>query len=68
VGGDYPTSPVAISGLVLASEDAVRVELEPKADALQSETPVLDWVQLEYVPVSTGRPWLPALMQSGRYA
>ena len=68
VGGDYPTSPVSVSGLVLASEDAVRVELEPKADALQSETPVLDWVQLEYVPVSTGRPWLPALMQSGRYA
>jgi hypothetical protein len=68
VGGDYPTSPVAISGLVLASEDAVRVELEPKADALQSETPVLDWVQLEYTAASTGRPWLPVLMQSGRYA
>ena len=68
VGGNYPTSPVAVSGLVFASADAVRVELEPKADALQSETPVLDWVQLEYTAASTGRPWLPVLMQSGRYA
>lgn len=69
VGGDYPTSPVSVSGLTLpGTGEAVRVELEPKADALQSETPVLDWVQLEYTAASTGRPWLPVLMQSGRYA
>ncbi len=32
-----------------------KVELEPKADALQSETPILDWVQLEYVVPVTDR-------------
>lgn len=69
VGGDYPASPVAVSGLVLPSADAVRVELEPEqVSGIQNETPVLDWVQLEYTAASTGRPWLPVLMQSGRYA
>lgn len=69
VGGDYPTSPVSVSGLVLPSADAVRVELEPEqVSGIQNETPVLDWVQLEYTAASTGRPWLPVLMQSGRYA
>lgn len=65
VGGDYPTSPVAISGLVLASEDAVRVELEPKADTLQSETPVLDWLHLEYLLPSGGRVYRPTPMRLG---
>jgi hypothetical protein len=57
---------VAISGLVLASEDAVRVELEPKADALQSETPVLDWLHLEYtLPVTGGRVYRPSPLRLG---
>ena len=55
VGGDDPTSPIAISGLVLVSADAVRVELEPEAvSGRQIETPVLDWVQLDYTPPVTG--------------
>ena len=49
VGGDDPTSPISVSGLKISSSDAIRVELEPKADALQSETPTLDWVGLDYV-------------------
>ncbi|HOV50181.1 MAG TPA: hypothetical protein PLZ61_02450 [Candidatus Cryosericum sp.] len=66
VGGDYPTSPVSVSGLVLPSEDAVRVELEPKADALQSETPVLDWLHLEYtLPVTGGRVYRPTPLRFG---
>jgi len=66
VGGNYPTSPVTISGLVLASADAVRVELEPKADALQSETPVLDWLHLEYtLPVTGGRVYRPTPLRFG---
>jgi hypothetical protein len=65
VGGDYPTSPVSVSGLVLASADAVRVELEPKADALQSETPVLDWLHLEYLLPSGGRVYRPTPMRLG---
>lgn len=66
VGGAYPTSPVAISGLVLASADALRVELEPKADALQSETPVLDWLHLEYtLPPTGGRVYRPTPVRLG---
>lgn len=66
VGGDYPTSPVAVSGLVLPSADAVRVELEPEqVSGIQSETPVLDWVQLEYVPPSGGRVYRPTPFRLG---
>ncbi len=63
VGSNYPTSPVLVSGMVLSETgEAVRVELEPKADALQSETPVLDWLHLEYtIPVTWGRVIVPVL-------
>jgi len=54
VGGSYPTSPVSVAGLTLASDDAVRVALEPEAvSGIQNASPLLDWLQLEYtVPVS----------------
>lgn len=66
VGGDYPISPVAVSGLVLPSADAVRVELEPEqVSGIQNETPVLDWVQLEYVPPSGGRVYRPTPFRLG---
>ncbi len=54
VGGDYPTSPITGLELPVTGPDLVRVELEPKADALQSETPTLDWLEVgletAYVP------------------
>ncbi len=67
VGGDYPTSPVSVSGLVLPSADAVRVELEPEqVSGIQSETPVLDWVQLEYTaPATGGRVYRPTPLRFG---
>ena len=54
VGGSYPTSPVSVSGLTLASNDAVRIALEPEAvSGIQNASPLLDWLQLDYtVPVS----------------
>jgi hypothetical protein len=68
VGVNYPTSPISISGLTLASADAVRIALEPElVSGRQIETPVLDWVQIDYTPPSTGLPWLPLILAAGRY-
>ena len=53
VGGDYPTSPITGLSAVASGTSAVKVELEPKSDTLQTETPVLDWVEIEWVPAIT---------------
>ncbi len=69
VGGAYPTSPVSVAGLVLASNDAVRVALEPEAvSGIQNASPTLQDVTLTYTAPASGRLWLPARMRAGRYA
>ena len=68
VGGDNPTSPISVSGITLAADQCLRVTLTPKADAIRSETPTLADVTLTYADAVTGRPWLPTVLSSGRYA
>jgi hypothetical protein len=68
VGGAYPTSPISIAGLTLASNDAVRVALEPEAvSGIQNASPTLYTVRLDYaVPVTGyGRPRI-SRITSGR--
>lgn len=48
VGGDDPTSPISVSGITIPDEDAIKLVMSPKSDATQSETPILDWVQMDY--------------------
>jgi hypothetical protein len=49
VGGAYPTSPVSVAGLTLASDDAVRVALEPEAvSGIQNASPTLYGVRLDW--------------------
>ncbi|MCD6351694.1 MAG: LamG domain-containing protein [Armatimonadetes bacterium] len=57
VGGDYPSSPITGLNLPVTGPDLVKVELEPRQDALQSETPTLDWLQvvLETTAAPAGR-------------
>jgi len=45
VGGDSPTSPLAGLVLPVAAGNLLRFTLAPKADAKQSETPVLTWAE-----------------------
>jgi len=68
VGGDNPTSPISVSGITLAADQCLRVTLTPKADAIRSETPTLADLTLTYPDAATGRPWLPTVLSSGRYA
>ena len=68
VGGDNPTSPISVSGITLAADASVRVTLTPKADAIRGETPTLADLTLTYPDAATGRPWLPTVLSSGRYA
>jgi hypothetical protein len=50
VGGDDPTSPIDASGYTLDDDDCIKVVMTPKSDAIQSETPILDWIELDYTP------------------
>jgi len=60
VGGAYPTSPVSVSGLVLASNDAVQVALEPEAvSGIQNASPTLYDVMLEYTFTPAGVSFIP---------
>lgn len=68
VGGDNPTSPISVSGITLAADQCLRVTLTPKADAIRSETPILQDVTVTYPDAATGKPWLPTVLSSGRYA
>jgi hypothetical protein len=53
VGGDNPTSPISVSGITLAADASVRVTLTPKADAIRSETPILQDLTLTYADAAT---------------
>ena len=57
VGGDNPTSPIAVSGLTLAADAGVRVTLTPKADSIRSETPTLADLTLTYADPVTSSPY-----------
>lgn len=52
VGGDNPSSPIAVSGETLASDDAVKVVMTPSTNTIHDDTPVLDWLQMDYSAVS----------------
>jgi hypothetical protein len=65
-GGNYPTSPVTISGLVLASADAVRVELEPEQVSASRMRPRCWTGALEYTALYVAARGCPVLTrQSG---
>lgn len=68
VGGEYPTSPITGLNMPVAGPDLVRVEMEPKDDVLQSETPTLDWLQvtLEAVPAPSRRTRIAAALDRQR--
>ncbi len=55
VGGAYPTSPVAITGVSLADDNSIRVALEPEAvSGIQNASPTLYTVRLDYDAPVTG--------------
>jgi hypothetical protein len=54
VGPEYPKPPLTGLGLQVTGPNLVKVELEPRQDYLQSETPVLDWLAVELVAVQAG--------------
>jgi len=45
------TPPLTNLSYITAGPDIVRVTLAPRADTLQSETPVLDWLKVAFEPV-----------------
>ncbi|MDD3494117.1 MAG: hypothetical protein PHZ19_11545 [Candidatus Thermoplasmatota archaeon] len=66
VGGDNPTSPITPIGLATTAADLVRVTLTPGFDAtlsatLQNETPVLDWLEVDWAAVGGARAQYPRL-------
>jgi len=74
VGGDYPTPPLTGLSLQVSGPDLVKVELEPKQDALHSETPILDWLSVALEPITepVGRRRISAsaerrVLYAGRY-
>jgi len=69
VGGDNPTSPITGLDLTVAAGTTrwVRAYLNPKADALQSETPTLAAVRVTHTPPGAPGVLIPLLYEAGRY-
>ncbi len=55
VGGDYPTNPIGGLSVLCTSSKLCRLTLTPKNDALKTETPTLNSLQVEWYPVSSER-------------
>jgi hypothetical protein len=54
VGGANPSSPITGLSLPMTAGEMVKIELAASGDTLQTQTPELLWVRVDYAPLSTG--------------
>ena len=55
IGPEYPEPPITDLQYIVTGPELIKVELEPRQDTLQSETPILDWLLASLQPLA-GKP------------